>query len=802
MTQPEPRDQLFDVARRIDEELSIDWEREEAANPKTRSMLKGLRSLETLARIQRHAREGGDRGSGRTEALFHWGPLRVLDKLGEGGFAEVYRAWDPALEREVALKLRRGDPEGVEGSARSWLEEARRLARVRHPHVVSIYGSEIRDGRVGMWMERVEGKTLEEVLADHGPLSAREAALIGVELCGALAAVHAAGILHGDVKTTNVMRERGGRIVLMDFGAGSERLPGDSVAVVPGYATPLISAPEVLRGGAPLVESDLYALGSLLYRLVTGRYHVAGATFDEVRERLERGEVTPLRDARPDLPHPFVEVVSRALETSPGNRFSSAGAMEAALARAVGGALSPKLAESGGIPAASIAVLPLLNLGDESSSDYFADGLAEELLLNLARIRGLRVAGRTSSFQFKGTGHDLNEVGRRLNVETVLEGSVRRAGNRVRIAIQLVHAAEGHQLWSRSYDRELGDIFAIQEDIARSVAAALKTALLRTGASSPRQVAPDAYDALLLGRYFHRRGSGDDLKRALGYFGKAIEIDPLFALAWTGLGLAHIRLCSHGHAPLAEGYRTAREAARRAIDLEPDLPDAHTLLGMIHMEHDWDWEGSDREYRAAMDLDPGHAGCNANAAWLANTLGRHEEALELSRRASELDPLSVSYWSNRGMLAWYAGRSDEAIAMYRRAMELDPAYPLTHAKLGRVYLTTGQNEQALAEALAEKNDAFRLQALAMSYHALGRAAESDAALAELIERFETGGAFQIADVYAFREEHDPAFSWLDRAYAQRDTGLISMKSRPLMKSLEDDSRWSEFLRKMRLPVSA
>ena len=785
---------LMDVAGRISDEVAVDWDREASAHPETKRFLLQLQSLEKLARFR--SRSAGAGSPETAPGLFQWGSLRVLEKLGEGGFAEVFRAWDPALEREVALKLRRPDTERTESGTRAWLEEARRLARVRHPHVVAIYGAEIRESRVGMWMERVAGKTLEEVLGDHGPLGAREAALIGVELCGALAAVHGAGMLHGDVKTTNVMREAGGRIVLMDFGAGSEMVPGPTEGAAVTFATPLVSAPEVLRGGGMRVESDLYALGVLLYRLVTARHPVIGEGFEEIRGKIERGEIVPLRDLRPDLSPAFVEVVTQALRIDPAERFPSAGAMEAALVRAIG---VPGTATSG-VPAASIAVLPMRNLSDDASNDYFADGLAEELLNNLARIQGLRVTGRTSSFQFKGQGEDLREVGRRLNVETVLEGSVRRAGNRVRIAVQLVHAAEGHQLWSHTYDRDLVDIFAVQEDIARAVAAALKVALLRTGAGRSRPIHSEAYDAALLGRYFHRRGSRDDLAKAIGYFEKATELDPSSGMAWAGLGLARLRQASHGHAPLEDGYKTARMAAQRAIALEPDLPDGHTLHAMVLMEHDWNWDAADIEFKRAMALDPGHAGCTSNAAWLANVLGRHDEAMELSRRASELDPLSVSNWSNRGMFAWYGRQWGEAEAMYRKALELDPAFPLTHAKLGRVYLAAGRLEGAMAEMKAERNEPFRLQGLSMVHHGLGQAAESEAALAQLIEKYEEGGAFQIAEACAYRGDADGAFEWFERAYAQRDVGLISLKGRPLLESLERDPRWPALLLRMRLPI--
>jgi tetratricopeptide (TPR) repeat protein len=325
-------------------------------------------------------------------------------------------------------------------------------------------------------------------------------------------------------------------------------------------------------------------------------------------------------------------------------------------------------------------------------------------------------------------------------------------------------------------------------------------ALLRIGAGRSRPSHADAYDAALLGRYFHRRGTREDMEKAVAYFTKATEIDPASAIAWAGLGLARLRQASHGHSPLEDGYRTARMAARRAIELEPDLSDGHTLLAMVHMERDWDWSTADAEFKRAMALDPGHAGCASNAAWLANVLGRHEEALELSRRASELDPLSVSNWSNRGMFAWYARRFEMAEAMYRKALELDPAFPLTRAKLGRVHLSAGRNEEALREAQAERNDAFRLQGVVMAQHALGRAAESEAALAEMIRKYGEGGAFQIGEAFAFRGDATRAFEWLERAYDQRDVGLISLKGRPLLSALWPDPRWAELLTRMRLPV--
>jgi len=451
---------------------------------------------------------------------------------------------------------------------------------------------------------------------------------------------------------------------------------------------------------------------------------------------------------------------------------------------------------------ASIAVLPFVNMSSDKEQEYFSDGLSEELLNNLAKIPGLRVAARTSSFQFKGKTEDLRAIAEKLNVGTILEGSVRKEGNRVRITAQLIKATDGFHMWSETYDRELKDVFAVQDEIARSVASSLKVALLggNMAASSTKEKNPDAYNVYLQGRYFTERLGKENLEKAVGYYEQAIKLDPGYAPAWAGLAGARSGQAGGGYLPVEEGYPKAREAAERALALDANLAEAHATIGWIKKTYDWDWAGADASFQRALALEPGNARVVRNAASLAGTLGRFEDAMAQDRRAVELDPLSVVTRYNLGLHAYYAGRLEEAVAAFNKTLELNPGFPQAHTVLGRVYLAQAHSQQALAEMERETEPDSRLQGQALAYHALGREKESDAALAELVARYHADDAYQIAEVYAFRGEADRAFEWLERAYSQRDGGLSEMKGDPLVKSLEHDPRYAAFLKKMRLPT--
>ncbi len=450
----------------------------------------------------------------------------------------------------------------------------------------------------------------------------------------------------------------------------------------------------------------------------------------------------------------------------------------------------------------SIAVLPFVNLSSERDQEYFSDGLAEELLNALAKIKGLRVSARMSSFQFRGNAEDLRTVGKKLNVGAILEGSVRKEGRRVRITAQLINTGDGFHLWSETFDRELNDIFAVQEEIANSVAASLKVKLLGGQAAFATQAKnADAYNAYLQGRYFFERRTKADLQKAVAYYQQAINLDPAYALAWSGLAWTYGIQAGDGYVPVDEGYSKAQQAAEKALALDDSLAEAHAVMGWIHTSHDWNWPAADASFKRALALEPGNASVVREAAFLVAAMGRFDEATALARRAVEMDPLNASTYLSLGIDAYYGGHLQEATAALNKALELNPERPLPHAFLGRIYLTQSRPREALAEMQRESDALFRLHGLVLAYHALARKKESDVALADFVAQYRAEAAFQLAEIHAFRGDLNQGFLWLERAYSQRDSGLAQIKGDPLLKNLENDPRYAAFLNKMRLPLN-
>jgi len=458
-------------------------------------------------------------------------------------------------------------------------------------------------------------------------------------------------------------------------------------------------------------------------------------------------------------------------------------------------------------------VLPFANRSRDEEDEYFADGLADELLGVLAKIRGLRVAARSSSFTFKGKEATVAEVGRALGVETVLEGSVRKAGSRVRISVQLVKVADGYHLWAETYDRTLEDIFAVQDDIAQSVVKELRRTLLgqdpdsKTSGETRAEVAAaakgrgesgEAHRLFLQGRFHVGRLGRHDITKGIEYLRQALEIDPGHALAWAWLSRAYWNEAGYGWAPVNEGCTRAREAALRALELEPDLVEGHLALGTVRMSYEWDWRSADASFRRALELAPGNAQVLRAAGTLARDLGRVEEGLELCRRAVEQDPLSASCYNALCMCYRAAGLYADAERASRRALEISPQHVATRMVLSLVVLAQGRIEEALQEAERESEEWARLSALAVIHHAAGRPDESERALRGVVERWAGDAALQIAGVHSMRGEIEQAFAWLERAYAQKDAGLAGIKPEPYFEPLHGDPRWGAFLAKMGL----
>ena len=454
------------------------------------------------------------------------------------------------------------------------------------------------------------------------------------------------------------------------------------------------------------------------------------------------------------------------------------------------------------VPAAakSIAVLPFADMSAGKDQEYFADGLSEELLNLLAKLPELRVIGRTSSFQFKGRNEDLRVIGEKLNVAHILEGSVRKSGEKVRITAQLIRAADGSHLWSETYDRTLDDIFVVQDDIAGEVVKALKLTLLdTTSLTRTRPVDPEAYNLALQGRFFLDRRGREDLERSVDYFQRSRKRDPGYAPAWAGLSEAYAQQADNGYVPVADGYRQAREAAEKALALDPRLVDAHLAMGWIHQTYDWNWEAADSSYRRALDLEPGNAQALRHASRQALAVGRSNEAIDLGNKAIERDPLRPNSYSNLGLALLAGNRDTEAEAAFRKAIQLDPGGASRRYQIGRALLLQGKTDAALQETQQETAEVWRLSALPLVIHALGRRGESDAALAALKSKYAGEAAYQIAEAHAYRGEADLAFEWLERAHDQRDGGLADIKSDRLMRGLVGDPRYKAFLRKLKLP---
>jgi TolB-like protein/Tfp pilus assembly protein PilF len=570
-------------------------------------------------------------------------------------------------------------------------------------------------------------------------------------------------------------------------------------------------APEQLRGDSVDGRCDLFALGIILYELAAGQRPFSGRTPADVSSSILRDSPEPLARIRPDLPRGFERIIHRCLEKDPDRRPGSAFEISHELRTLdlISKPVPPELPETA--KTASIAVLPFVNRSRDESDEYFSDGLADELLGLLANIPNLHVAARTSSSRFKGTDDDVATIGRKLNVATLLEGSVRRIGNRARIVVQLVEVGTGYHLWSEMYDRTLDDIFAVQDDIAQSVVKELRVALLGEDADSHaitrvkedvanaargRPTDPEAYRLYLLARHFIDRWTQEDMTKGIQHLKEALERDPEFAVGWAELSRAYTIEAGCGWVPAEEGNELARQAAEQTLALRPDIPDGYVRLAWIQMTHDWDWQGAQASLRRAEELAPLDDRVLHMSAIFARNLGRLEKAIEFNQRALERDPLSSATYLNLGLNLFAAGRAEEAEAAFHQSLEFAPEGIVAHASLALAMAAQGRDEEAFVQVQEEPEELVRLYILAILHASARHTEEADAALQELIERHAERAPTQIAEVYAVRGEKDHAFEWLERAYGERDGGLTEIKSSPHLHSLHEDPRWRDFLKRM------
>jgi serine/threonine protein kinase/Tfp pilus assembly protein PilF len=763
------------------------------------------------------------------------GTYEIVAPLGAGGMGEVYRARDTRLGRDVAVKVLPSQLTASVDRLARLEREARTIAGLNHPNIVTLYSLEDEGGIRFLSMELVDGQSLDRLLAPGGLPLARVLQL-AIPLAGALVAAHERGVTHRDLKPGNVMVTHDGWVKVLDFGlaktASGANDPADQLATVAAgdalsaegqvLGTVPYMAPEQVRGEPADARSDLFALGILLYELATGRRPFTGGTSADVSSSILRDTPVPAVQIRADLPRDLNRIIARCLEKDPRDRFQTARDVYNEL-RYVQRELEPapvtRVPAPGssrpapGRESPSIAVLPFVNRSSSAEDEYFSDGLADELLNVLTKIRGLRVAARASSFQFRGKNEDVAAIGEKLNVATLLDGSVRKAGNRVRISVQLVKAADRVQLWSETYDRSLDDIFAVQDDIAQSVVKELRTTLLgesegseasgRARADVAAAVmghgrSPEAHRLYLQGKYFVERMSGESVRWGIRYLEQALALDPSHAAAWSVLSRAHTSSGGYGWEPVMDAFRLAREAAIRALELAPGLAEAHVALSMIQRWHDWDWAGAERSVRRALELAPENAEAVRAGAWLALHVGRFAEAESLMLRAIEQDPLNTDGHVGIGLVYRSAGRLEEAERAFRKAMEINPQEIRTRHVLAMALADQGRHAEALAATLEEPADWARLTGLAFVHHKAGRRAESEAALRQLEREHAKDSGFQIAAIHALRGEADAAFEWLERAYAERDAGISLLKQEPSFAAVHGDPRWGAFIRRLGL----
>jgi serine/threonine-protein kinase len=723
----------------------------------------------------------------------------VLEKLGEGGMGIVYKARDLRLGRLVAVKvLAPGALAGDEQRRRRFAQEARAASALNHPNIVTVYEID-REGDLDfIAMEYVQGCTLRETI-DRGPLPVRQALGLAVQVADALGAAHAAGLVHRDLKPSNIMVSPEGRVKVVDFGLARSTeplLPSAETAAALTTAGTILGtvaymSPEQASGRAVDARSDIFSFGCVLYELVSGRRAFNGDSSADVLAAVLRAAPPPV----PDAPA-VMQIVGRCLSKDPAGRYQSAADLKAALESCLAG---------GAAATASIAVLPFVNLGGAIDEDYLSEGLAEAIIDALTTIEGLRVIARTSSFAAAGQGLDVREIGARLGVSSVLEGSVRRAGARVRVSVQLVTTSEGAHVWSERYDRELHDVFALEDDIAAAVAARLRgrQAGPRRPARAPADA--DAHQAYLEGRYHLARGGPEGLGRAKACFERAIERDPEFALAYDSLAEVYWFFGFFGAIPPRDAFAQSTWHALRALEIDDSLADTHALLGMLRKELDYNWPEVRREMARAVALNPASPVVRLrNAISGLMPLGLLDEATSEVMRALEADPLSISLRWWLACVHWLARRPEQAVAVGRGMVELDSTSFFGHWALGLALTEAG----ALEEATDEMRQAHILSGgglvplgfLGYLHGCAGRVSEARKVLDHLGQAARAGYVppTSFANVHVGLGQKDDAFEWLDRAIDARDPLIMPIKSFPYLDPLRADPRFTALLRKMNL----
>jgi len=767
------------------------------------------------------------------------GSYVIRRPLGSGGMGTVYEAWDTRLERTVALKVLSSADFDPARSSTQLLREARAAAALNHPNVCTIYEVGEIDGTPFIAMELVEGRTLQAEIT-QGAIASPRVCRLGRQLADALAGAHAAGVVHRDLKSANVMVTSEGQIKVLDFSI-ARRLTGPSEETRTETVTDVLAgtlpymAPEVLRGLAPTAQSDIWALGIVLYEMIAGRRPFGGDTGAATTAAILRD---PLPALPADTPNSLASVVHRCVEKDPSSRPRTA--REVALALDIAGTmpasngslLRPRRWRRADVlwalavvaiaavvgttvwrsrtvvgltdPVRAIAVLPFANLSGDPEQEFFSDGVTEAVITDLGRISALRVIARGSVMQYKTKPKPPAETARELGVDALVDGSVLRVGDRIRITAHLIAPTDGRVWWSDRFDRDARDILSLQSEIATAVARQVRATIAPSEAkqlASSYSPDPKAHELYLLGRYHVYKKNPDSAKKGVEYLLEATQIDPGFALAYAALAEAYRLREIWGGVAIGTFAEEGRAAATRALQLDPALPEAHMAMAILLAQRDWNWAAAEAEFRLAIDGGPSLADAHAEYAPYLQGLGRFDEAIASARRARALDPLSPDYLSQEGRSLFRARRYDEAVDRFRRALELDPNFGSALTRLIDTYLVMGRFNDA-EDYLQKRRDVLgeaRVQT-AQLYAKTGRISEARRLLSAQEREGSVAGGVGVASALVLLAlgDHDQALDRLEQAVRSHRMLAFSLRD-PRFDPIASSPRFKQILKSMNLP---